>query len=325
MIKIAIPSYKRPIVLKNKTLRVLMEQKINPKRIIIFVSDTEQKKEYLKILDSNTYDKIIVGKPGIKNIRNFMAKYFKENKKIFYIDDDISHIFQVFNDETKKNFSKSIGKVIPKLEKGYNRSDNKLHYMRNLGDFIENAFNTAEEKGCTNWGIYPVENPYFMKPTTENVDDYTSTKLSYIMGGFTGVVNNKKAEIRTIDDKEDYERTIKYYLKDGGVLRFLNVCVRTRCYTEPGGMQENRTKERIHESAVYLTKRYPLLCTLNTSKKSGFSEVKLRDRRFSKDKKFKVNCNSILNNKSIKSKKTKKLVKIKIEDMKIPKCSNINL
>ena len=92
-----------------------------------------------------------------------------------------------------------------------------------------------------------------MKPTTDDVDFYTTTKLNYIMGGFTGVVNNKKAEIRTIDDKEDYERSIKYYLKDG-VLRFTNICVRTRCYTEPGGMQTNRTKERIHESAVYLTK-----------------------------------------------------------------------
>ena len=324
MIKIAIPSYKRPNVLKNKTLKVLLEQKIDPKRIIIFVSDKEQKKEYLKILDPNTYDKIVIGVSGIKNIRNFMANYFKENQKIFYIDDDISQIFQVFNDETKKNFSRSIGKVIPKLERGYNRSHNKLHYMRNLGEFIDNAFKTAEEKGCTNWGIYPVENPYFMKPTTEDVNDYTSTKLSYIMGGFTGVVNNKKAEIRTIDDKEDYERTIKYYLKDGGVLRFLNVCVRTRCYTEPGGMQENRTKERIHESAVYLTKQYPLLCTLNTSKKSGFSEVKLRDRRFSKDKKFKVNCSSVLK-KNNKSKKTKKMVKIKIKDMKIPKCSKLEL
>ena len=30
----------------------------------------------------------------------------------------------------------------------------------------------------------------------------------------TGVINNRKAEVRTVDDKEDYERSIKYYLKD---------------------------------------------------------------------------------------------------------------
>ena len=60
----------------------------------------------------------------------------------------------------------------------------------------------------------------------------------------TGVVNNRKAELRTIDDKEDYERSIKYYLKDGGVLRFNNVTCRTNCRKEPGGMQVERTKKR---------------------------------------------------------------------------------
>ena len=44
-------------------------------------------------------------------------------------------------------------------------------------------------------------------------------------------------------------------------------------------MQVERTKKRIHDSAVYLTKKYPNLCTLNTGKKSGYTEVRLRDRR----------------------------------------------
>ena len=95
----------------------------------------------------------------------------------------------------------------------------------------------------------------------------------------TGVINNRKAEIRTIDDKEDYERSIKYYLKDGGLLRFNNITCYTKCYKEPGGMQVERTHKRIHDSAVYLTKQYPNLCTLNTSKKSGYTEIRLRDTR----------------------------------------------
>ena len=33
----------------------------------------------------------------------------------------------------------------------------------------------------------------------------------------------------------------------------------TRCYQEPGGMQVERTKKRIHDSAVYLTEKYPLI------------------------------------------------------------------
>jgi hypothetical protein len=307
MYTIAIPSFRRPKVLKNKTLKLLESYNINPKNIIVFMANQEEYdlyREELCLTEFGKKIKLVIGERGIKNIRNFMANYFKEKGKIFYIDDDISHIFEVLN-----KFSE------------YDRKNNKMHRLKDLNKFITDAFKVSKSKGCDNWGIYPVENPYFMKPTTDDVDFYTTTKLNYIMGGFTGVINNKKAEIRTIDDKEDYERSIKYYLKDNGVLRFNNVCVRTRCYTEPGGMQTNRTKERIHDSAVYLTKKYPLLCTLNTTKKSGFTEVRLRDRRFSKDKKIlsKINCDNLKKN------KTKKLVKIRIEDMKIPKCNTNKL
>jgi hypothetical protein len=86
-------------------------------------------------------------------------------------------------------------------------------------------------------------------------------------------------------------------LKDDGVLRFNNVTCRTRCYKEPGGMQVERTKKRIHDSAVYLTKQYPGLCSLNTGKKSGYTEVRLRDTTKTKAKKSAV---------SKKKKKTKK-------------------
>ena len=256
-----------------------------------------------------------------------MANYFKENQKIFYIDDDISHIYQLFYNKGGKNYSKEKGKIIAKLDYTYDRYNNKLHHIRDLDKFIEFAFETAKQKKCDNWGIYPVENPYFMKPTTKYIEDYTTTKLTYIMGGFTGVINNKKTEIRTIDDKEDYERSIKYYLKDDGVLRFNNICVRTRCYTEPGGMQINRTKDRIYESALYLAKKYPMLCSMNMKKKSGLAEVRLRDKRFSKLSKsrklskIKIEDMNIPNCNSLKKRKTKKLVEIKIEDMNIPKCS----
>ena len=175
-----------------------------------------------------------------------------------------------------------------------------------------------------NWGVYPVENPYFMKPTTRKSDDYTSTYLSYIIGFMTGVINNRKAEIRTIDDKEDYERSIKYYLKDGGVLRFNNVTCRTNCYKEPGGMQVERTKKRIHDSAVYLTKEYPKLCTLNTGKKSGYSEVRMKDKRETSS----PTCGSSKKHTKIKGKKTKKntrillkgLQEINVNNLPIKKC-----
>ena len=53
--KIAIPSYKRAHTLKNKTLKILQEYKIDPKKIHIFVANEEEKKEYEKVIPKGTY------------------------------------------------------------------------------------------------------------------------------------------------------------------------------------------------------------------------------------------------------------------------------
>jgi len=266
---VAIPSYKRPNTLRNKTLHILKEYSIDPKRIYIFVANKDQKKVYEETLPKNSYKELVIGVPGIKNIRNFMARYFPEGQYIFYIDDDISAVYTAVN----KPFTDG---------KEYDKKFNRTIRLNSLKNLIKMGFKLSEKTGLTNWGIYPVYNAYFMKPTSKNINDYISTKLCYIEGGFTGVINNRKAEIRTIDDKEDYERSIKYYLKDGGLLRFNNITCETRCYKEPGGMQVERTKKRIHDSAVYLVKKYPKLATLNTSKKSGYTEIRLRDTRDNK-------------------------------------------
>lgn len=259
---VAIPSYKRPDTLKNKTLKVLQKYKIDPKKIVVFVADKEQEKIYREALPKGSVGKFVVGVPGIKNIRNFMPKYFPEGQYIFYMDDDIYKIYDTYSTNKSKD-----------------KSTYKHRELKSLKDLIAQAFKLCEKSKITNWGVYPVNNPFFMKARTGDIRDYVSTNLCYIIGFMTGVINNRKAEIRTIDDKEDYERSIKYFLKDGGLLRFNNITCYTKCYKEPGGMQVERTHKRIHDSAVYLTKQYPKLCTLNTSKKSGYTEVRLRDAR----------------------------------------------
>jgi len=266
---VAIPSYKRPETLRDKSLRVLREYSIDPKRIYIFVANKEQKKIYEETLPKNGYRELVIGVPGIKNIRNFMPRYFPEGQYIFYMDDDITAIYTAVN--------KPLSEGNP-----YDKKFNKTIRLKSLKNLIKMGFKLSEKTGITNWGVYPVYNPYFMKPTTKKINEYVSTNLCYIIGFMIGVINNRKAEIRTIDDKEDYERSIKYYLKDNGLLRFNNITCETRCYTEPGGMQVERTKQRIHDSAVYLVKKYPKLATLNTSKKSGYTEIRLRDTRENK-------------------------------------------
>ena len=292
---VAIPSYRRPETLKNKTMKVLNEYGIDSNKIYIFVADDEQKKIYEEALPKGGYHKIVVGEPGINNIRNFMPKYFPEGQHIFYMDDDIYRLYDTVNLENDNS----------------NKKANKHIRLKSLKDLIRQGFAMSEKTGMRNWGVYPVDNPYFMKARTGDIRDYVSTNLCYIIGFMTGCINDREAEVRTIDDKEDYERSIKYYLKDNGVIRFNNVTCYTKCYKEPGGMQVERTKQRIHDSAVYLTEEYPELCTLNTSKKSGFTEIRMRDRR---DQKPQImldrrgnNVGTIFPNKDKKTKKQKKI------------------
>lgn len=260
---IAIPSYKRHTTLKKKTLKVLKEYNIPKKMIYIFVANKEEELLYKAELDANSYGKIVVGKPGIKEIRNFMAAYFPNKKKIVYLDDDISKIEECI----------SHGDPL-------NKKDNKLIKLKSFDRFVKNAFKQSEQTGFHNWGVYPTDNPYFMKPTMKN-KSHMSTNLKFLIGFFTGVINHHGAEIRTISDKEDYERTIKYYLKDGGVLRFNNISCNTRCYKEPGGIQTDRKKENSRVNAGILIRNYPDLVSINESRKSGFVEIRLRDKRTS--------------------------------------------
>ena len=255
---IAIPSYKRTDVLKKKTMAMLKRYKIPSNKIHIFLANKKEHSEYKKELDPKTYNKLIVGKPGIKGIRNFMSQHFNEGQNVVYLDDDIGKIWECRNSGD------------PSDKKG-----NKLIEIKSLHTFIKKAFKLSLKTGFRNWSVYPRDNPFFMKPTEHK--DHVTTDLRFLMGGFHGVINCKKAEIRTIGDKEDYERTIKYFLNDGGVIRFNNISCYTRVYKAQGGLQETQRVLESNKSSKALIKKYPKLVSINNARNSPFVEIKLRD------------------------------------------------
>jgi hypothetical protein len=110
--------------------------------------------------------------------------------------------------------------------------------------------------------------------------DRVTEDLRYIIGSMWGIINPGIDALKvTLDDKEDVQRSIIMYVLDGGVLRFEQYTPVTAYYKEPGGMQEERTKHRVDVSARALVDAYPGLATLNMTKKSGLTEVRLRDKR----------------------------------------------
>ena len=78
---------------------------------------------------------------------------------------------------------------------------------------------------------------------------------------------------------------------------------------------------------VYLTKEYPNLCTLNTGKKSGYTEVRLRDKRETKKENLNKSsgCGCKPRSKKLRkcSRKPASLKKIPISKLPIRKCGSV--
>jgi hypothetical protein len=283
---IAIPSYQRYSILEQKTLNMLNKYHIPKKKIYVFVADLDEKKLYQDALNSELYGHLIVGKKGLKNQRNFITNYFPEGQEILQLDDDISELkilankitnnsdFSKFQQTQRKKTKKKHIKPRQKYTQSY-RKQNFLKPLTDLDKFVTKAFQTLRDKHLYLWGIYPINNPYFM---TQHI----TTDLRLIVGPVWGKINRYDEDlVLTLDEKEDVERTLQHYLKDNGVLRFNNLSAVTTYYKTPGGMQahqRDRKKDAL-ESALYLHKKYPELTKLYLEKKSGYAEVKLKDYR----------------------------------------------
>lgn len=214
---ICIPSYKRAIVCNERTLKTLHENKIEAKKIYVYVADKEDYKLYEETLDKNLYNKLVIGKKGLVPQRQFIMNQWPNGKHIVFFDDDVEKIDLSLSTQFKKH---------------------------NLDYFIKYAFGECSRFHSYIWGVYAVFNPFFRKARKE-----MTTDLNYIVGAFYGIINrpNLKAIQLTITkengQKEDVERTLKYFLHDGIVLRFNKVGFITKYYGKEGGL--GRFEDRI--------------------------------------------------------------------------------
>lgn len=228
---ICIPSYKRANFCNNKTLATLSKHKIDAKRIFVYVANNEEFKLYETVLNPKLFNKIIIGKKGLVPQRQFIMNNWKKGKHIVFFDDDIESIDLTLSPRFKTH---------------------------NLDYFIKDAFKECEKQQSFIWGVYPVFNPFFRKPRQE-----LSSQLNYIVGAFYGIINRpdlKKIELtitKSNGQKEDVERTIKYFIEDGIVLRFNKIGFTTKYYGKEGGL--GKFEERLvpmREACKKLEEKY---------------------------------------------------------------------
>jgi hypothetical protein len=243
---VAIPTYNRSETLVQKTLTTLKKGGVRPSKVFIFLANNEEKDNYEKVVPKELYHKMVVGKKGISEQRRFISKFFKEGQRIVSIDDDVEGVFKLKNAKT-------------------------LMRITNLDKFYKDSFQRLSDENLFIWGIYPVNNAFFMK-------DNISTSLKFIIGTMYGFVNRHSPDLiisDEIEEKEDFELSILYFLKDGGVIRYNNVTIKTKFHSDgglgktPGRLAANK------RSAHFLKKKYPDLISIFV-RDNGMTEVRLK-------------------------------------------------
>ena len=233
---IAIPSLSRPCGLKNKTLNFLDKHDIPKNLIYIFV--VEQEYEIYNSIIGDGYN-LVVSERGISNNRNFISKFFDLGSYVVSMDDDIEEVY-FLEDEIR------------------------LCPVSNLKLVINFMINTMWTSELNLAGVYPVRNAYFMRDTI-------TTDLRFSIGGFFIICNQKLMLSTQAESKEDYEQTIKYFINDGGVLRFNNIVFKSKKHSE-GGLGKDRSALNAY-AASYLVNEYPDMCVY---KKGSVTEVRLK-------------------------------------------------
>lgn len=210
--RIAIPSFERVPILVNKTFKLLKKHNISFDKIDLFLETKDLQDQYELYLDDTEYSHlgfniIITDTVGIGAKRNFIRNYYRQEetfcKYVVSIDDDIDDLCEM---------------------------DKSLEGLEN---FIETAFIETESLNLNLWGVSAFHNAFFMK---QNI----STNLKYICGAFFGlIIDLDKTMLQTTyNHYEDFEFTIKHFHRDGGVVRFNDIALKTKYFAE-GGINES--------------------------------------------------------------------------------------
>lgn len=244
---VAIPSRQRSGLLTQCTLPVLLDGGVPRAAVAVWVLH-EEVATYRGTLDAAGYEDIAVhghgSRSGLRGARNVLQNQYPVGTRLVQADDDI--------------------RAIERLDAG------RLAPVTNVDAMIQQAFIRAGQQGVSLWGVYPVRNGFFMA-------NRAHLGFRHIVGTFWGMtLRHDPAEMLNFDEKEDYERTIRHFLRDGAVLRLDNVTLKTRFYTEPGGMQVYRDAAYQDEGTRRLVVEWPDLLTYRRSDAKGTAEVRMK-------------------------------------------------
>lgn len=205
----------RPFILV-KTLSLLSRQGIPARRVTLFVSDKGEKENYATVLNGSPWEgvDIVVGVRGIRAQRNFIVKHFEPNAYIVSLDDDLHDIIW-------KSRPGNSADTVQSLPAG------------GLQALIFDAHSRMKKYGAWICGLCVSDNPMSMQI------DGLSTRNGEVNGFLYFFINRHDEELlpTVADATEDAERSLRYFRKDGVVLRYRQYAGKTLVFKNRGGLQ----------------------------------------------------------------------------------------
>ena len=149
-----------------------------------------------------------------------------------------------------------------------------MDIFETLDDLIQTAYKECIARGAFIWSVYPVWNPFFRKHK-----EFLSTSLKLCIGGFTGIINrpdNEDIYPTLCGDREDVERTLKYFINDGIVLRFNRVGYKTKFFEVGGHGTLTQRIKTITAEVKMLNDKYPSFGSIKYKK--NYPDFRLNDK-----------------------------------------------
>jgi hypothetical protein len=270
---VAIPTYHRSDIIGKKTLATLIRGKVPLEKIHLFVANDSEKAAYRNTLQIEyphyPLKNIHVGVKGITAQRRFISQYFPAQTPIVSLDDDVEQVYQLAG---YRPFSSSANTQKRKTQRhvSQNKENQRMVKLMNLDTFFQRAFEYTLKHALAIWGVYPVNNPFFMQPKT-------TTDLRFLIGGFYGYINRPTApDLRvTVPIKEDFENTLLHFKKDGGVVRFNGISYKSKNYSSGGLEKAEARLESNRKASQILLKKYPEYVVEKPTRANGVTEIGL--------------------------------------------------
>jgi hypothetical protein len=237
MIQYAIPTYDRPALLQKTTLAYLDRCGIEPELVTIWISGEEQQPLYAD-LPERWLARCRVGAKGLVANRIAAEATYPEGTHLVWINDDVKNV---------------------------QRLNPASLVEANLVKLAEGAFKICAFADAYLWGVYPVANGLLR------------LDLRHIVGACYGVRLRHDDELQPTrgDPKEDYERTLRFFRRDGSVVRLDDHAVETTYYND------NPPVEPAEANVAALERDWPGWIRRNPRRKSPYPEILLRDARAS--------------------------------------------